>query len=137
MWAILLDRGYIGPAEDTPNLRCITKERDVNYSKNSNAMLNLDASVYLSSNSLVGCAWSLTCGIYRWSHEYFDADIDNCILLTNEYLRHRNRDLVPADREFVFRVQADKKRQLEEKADKRRESASLYRANKRRHLGVL
>lgn len=136
-WAMLLDHGYVGPAEDTPGLRRVTPKKGTLSveEQHSNAELGRLRVPVEQFFGRMQQLWALSRGIYRWSHDHFDLDIDNCILLTNEVLKRRNNPLATADQQFAQKVRADRKRKQEEKAEKKQESATRYRANKRRRLG--
>lgn len=87
-WAVLLDRAYIGPQSDTPNLRKITPKKSSRTASDRSTNVQLDhlrtpvECFFGRMNSL----WATIRNCYRWSHEIFDADFENCALLTNQHI---------------------------------------------------
>ena len=88
-WAMLFDRGYVGPAEDTPGLRKMTPKKGTLTlaETQQNAELGRLRVPVEQFFGRMQQLWRITRVIYRWGQEHFDLDIGNCILLTNECLR--------------------------------------------------
>jgi len=135
-WTMILDRGYIGPDLDTPGLRRITPKKGqlTTQDQQRNAELGRIRVPVEQFFGRMQQLWALTRGIYRWSHDNFDLDIDNCILLTNAVQQQDRQALNATDLNFHHKVGLDRKRKVEEKHKKRRASAIRYRENKRRRL---
>ena len=79
--------------------------------------------------------WKILRGVYRWSHENFDVDFDNCCLLTNLHIKNNNLEEV--DRIFLLQVSQQKIQLHEHKEEKRKESRRAYKLNKKRKLEAL
>eukprot|EP01105_Mastigella_eilhardi_P011779 TRINITY_DN2702_c0_g1_i2.p1 TRINITY_DN2702_c0_g1~~TRINITY_DN2702_c0_g1_i2.p1 ORF type:complete len:135 (+),score=32.88 TRINITY_DN2702_c0_g1_i2:109-513(+) len=73
--------------------------------------------------------WLITTRPYPLHHDSFDADIDNCILLTNEHIALAL--LSNNDREFLWRWRRFTSEEAEEKKRKRTAQVAQYNARKR------
>ncbi len=76
--------------------------------------------------------WKVLRGVYRWSHENFGVDFDNCCLLTNFHIK--NNSLEEIDRTFLLQVYQQKNQINEEKDQKRKKSRKDYKLRKKRKL---
>ena len=70
--------------------------------------------------------------MYRLDHRYFDQDIDNCILLTNEHIKRLY--LVDQDVEIYKRSIQDRTKKRNAFDQKRKESLVKYKAAKKQRL---
>ncbi len=74
--------------------------------------------------------WAVARLKYRWSHEYFNHDIDNCILLSNEHIE--KNQLKQTDCEFkdafISNRAFEAEKKLESRAEKQKESSKKKRA---------
>jgi hypothetical protein len=129
-WAICGDKGYIGPASDTPDERRITPkkghltqaERAVNQEINR---IRVPIEQFLGRMLQ---SWGIMQERYRWDHANFDVDFQNCALLTNELIRHNN--LAELDSEFYHKYLSARRTKSEERARKRNAQLHTYAANK-------
>jgi len=131
-WAILGDKAYVGPDTDTPQLRKIAIQRAPPNAaaRERNRQLS---SIRVKVECFFGrCCrlWSIFRGIYRWSHEHLDEDINIMLLLTNEHIEKNN--LVVLEREFYLKSLDKKTKKSEEKQRKRREQLLAYLERRRR-----
>lgn len=78
--------------------------------------------------------WAITKNKYRWSHELFDTDIDNCVWLTNENIRFSQ--LLHLD--YQFHIAYIKSRIHQEMAafEKRRVKQRVYAEKKKLRLSA-
>ena len=74
--------------------------------------------------------WKITSSVYRFSHEYFDIDYDNCVLLTNEHIREHQ--LVDADAEYYRFIINSRQEKRTRQVHKRQAELQRYREKKRR-----
>ena len=108
-WGALFDKGYIGREGDTPGLRRITPKK--NPSTFSNQAENTEKNkIRVPIECFFGRLqklWKLFRGIYRWDHQHFDFDFDNCVMLTNEHIQRNS--LEELDRMFTRQIFQKKK----------------------------
>lgn len=134
-WAISMDKGYIGPEEDSPGIRKITfikQPRTVDEN-----LHNLHLSRVHNVEHFFGRLkkkWKITSSVYRNSKEYFDHDIDNCILLTNEDIRFRK--LIQEDMEYFTATLLNQYHQFQTDTKKRKEQYEKYRNAKKARLSL-
>jgi hypothetical protein len=90
-WAILGDNGYQGPASDTPSVRRIFIEQlsRVTDQRLHDELKKLHVPVECFFGRLKHL-WQICHNIYRLSHQFFDQDIDICLWLTNEHIKHNH-----------------------------------------------
>lgn len=89
-WATCLDRGYIGPARDTPDLRRITPKKGRNLSVQDLEYNVKVARLRVPIEQFFGRVvnlWAVPRGIYRWDHKHFQTDFENFCLLSNEHIK--------------------------------------------------
>jgi hypothetical protein len=133
-WALLADTGYA--ATDSPakgkgtfGLRRITPKKNPKpWEEGRNAEL-CRLRVYVEC--FFGRAqqlWQICAHRYRWSHKFFDTDIDNAFLLTNEIIG--KYWLTDADRVFYRSRNERHQKRMEER---RARAQQLYGASKRKN----
>jgi hypothetical protein len=133
-WAALLDKAYVGPAQDTPNLRRIVPVKrpvtvaDEQHNHNVNA---LRAPIEQFFGRLWQC-WAVLRHAYRLSHTTFDDDYDLLCLLTNELIS--NTALNEQDKLFYDQVRTLRRQSAEKKDNKRKEAQKRSKDNKARRL---
>lgn len=134
-WAILLDRGYTGPAEDTPTIRriAIAKEKALLTTEDveKNQIL---AEIRVHVECFFGRMYQLFPFLskpYPFSHKYFDMDIENIIMLTNEMIL-ATHPLAAEDREFYLQRLKERLSEKEQKEKKQKEQKTAYRKRKQR-----
>jgi len=126
-----LDKGYVDPPRNTPDLRRITpkkKSRSDDERRNNIHIFELRVHV----ESFFGKAykiWGLLRHAYFLDHISFDIDIDNCLLLTNEHIQFVD-ELTEEDRQF-YRGYVDL-RKIKTKARQRKRKESTNRYKRRR-----
>ena len=69
-WALLLDKGYIGPESDTKGLRRLTTIKNVNRQVDSignheKSLIRVPLQCFFGRLKKL---WKILRGIYRWSH---------------------------------------------------------------------
>ena len=133
-WAVLLDKGYIGPECETHDLRKLTPLK--NPTRNADIMKNREKSlIRVPVECFFGRLkklWKILRGIYRWSHENFDIDFDICCLLTNLHIKSNRLEEI--DRTFLLQLFQQKNLVLEEKEKKRKKTVTEYKRRKKRKL---
>jgi len=135
-WAALLDNGYQGPATDTPDFRRITLDKH-SHIPSEEARRQQLARLRVPVEQFFGRVWKLwkaARGPYKWDHAHFDADIDLCILLTNEHMRNHN--LTNIDYEFRQAVLALTEHEQESKIEKRKCSQKRYMKKKKGRIDL-
>lgn len=126
-WANLCDSGYEGSLDDTPEERRVAlkkapltqADRDKNYE-----LARLRVPVEQFFGRLTGL-WGIVRHTYKYDHQSFDADIDMCILLTNEHIRYAR--LTMEDAEFYRSFLSERIRQKEQRQEKRQREQENYR----------
>lgn len=133
-WGILLDMGYVGPADDTPGLRRITPKRNATAPgdiRRNRELHQLHVHVECFFGRLQSL-WGVVRDVYRWDHETFDADVDICIMLTNEHIQHHSLEEI--DAQFFRQVAQQRRIVAEEKKRKREAALERYKTKRRRLL---
>jgi hypothetical protein len=130
-WGILLDRGYIGPATDTPELRKITLKKNVTTVMDQASNLEL-SQLRCPVERFFGrlkCLWKIFTSEFRLDHAHFDMDFDICCLLTNESIERKQ--LAVEDGDFYLKLNQYKLTITEAKEKKRKLESSKYHKEKR------
>lgn len=89
-WAAVLDRGYVGPAEDTPDLRRITPKKGRGLTEQQilhNTEIDRFRCPVEQYFGRMLQSWAVPRGKYRWDHNHFQIDFENWCLLTNELIQ--------------------------------------------------
>lgn len=88
-WAVMADKAYIGPPEDTPDLRRIVPKRGARSVADleQNRRIALHRVPIEQFFGRVLGLWAVARVTYRWDHPHFDADFTNWCLLTNEHIK--------------------------------------------------
>ena len=136
-WSICADKGYIGPASDTPEIRRIVPKkapRTTAEKKENEEISKIRVKVECFFGRMTS-KWVITRHVYRLDHSRFDMDLDNCILLTNEIIKKQS--LVEQDREFLLKSIQARTQQQEEARNKRRASYEKYKLEKKRRLQLV
>lgn len=129
-WAISMDRGYIGDANDTIGIRRLFIKRNV--ASNEDRQYNKHLFEVHKIEHFFGRLkklWKITNAVYRNDKSHFDVDIENCILLTNEDIRFRK--LANDDHEFYLSSQKQLFDLNEQVTLKRKLQYKQYQNNKR------
>lgn len=125
-WSALLDKGYVGPQNDTPDLRRIVpfKAPATHLQQAFNEAQSRDRVHVECFFGRLCNLWGVASGIYRWDHKHFDMDLENLCLLTNE--KTQANQLAQLDYDFYQRflnirlqeqlARDDKRKQAEERA---------------------
>jgi hypothetical protein len=125
-WAILMDSAYDGNALDTP------LERRIAIKKNPSSPAIVHANEELKNLRVhVECffgrmykLWGVIRNIYKWDHDFFDLDFENCAMLTNEHIRANQ--LTEEDRIFYRKYLSSRVSEAERKQAKRKLSLRKY-----------
>ncbi len=133
-WAILGDKAYNGPDEDTPGLRRIT------IKKKPTLQADITRNTELAKSCVpIECffgrlkkLWKFTENVYRLDHKSFDEHFAICALLTNEHIK--NYELADDDARFYNALSVEQRKRFEERTEKRRVSAEQYQQRKQRRL---
>lgn len=130
-WAMLFDKAYIGPPEDTLDLRRITPKKNpqLHAEKLRNKELNAIRGSIERFFGRMEKLWGCIREIYRWDHDNFDVDFDNCLLLTNEHIKQNQLEEI--DRKFHLQVIEDRRMRRERKEQKRKQELELYKQKKK------
>lgn len=85
-WAVIVDKKYIGPAGDTPGERRIVAKKKPTSTddKRRNKEISEDrcpVEQFLGRNAKL---FAVMRDVYRYDHDKFDLDFENCCFLTNE-----------------------------------------------------
>jgi hypothetical protein len=99
-WSVMGDKGYVGPATDTPGEVRVVPHRPARTEQ------ELEFNQVLSSHRVpvehffgrVVRSFAVMRNVYRWDHEHFDDDFTVCCLLVNEMLSQA--DPPPLDPDF-------------------------------------
>jgi hypothetical protein len=131
-WAVICDKGYIGPAQDTPQFRRCTPKKggrltvaDIQWNEELNTT-RVPVECFFGRLQKL---WAITREVYRADHDHI------CILLTNEHIKNMalNGD------DYAFRkawLEARQKKQ-EEARRKRKASQQAYEERRQRRLRTL
>jgi hypothetical protein len=134
-WAILLDRGYIGPAEDTPSIRRVTIAKDKQLNTTADLERNLVLCEFrVAAECFFGRMWQLFPFVHRpypFSHKYFDQDMEIIMWLTNENIR-AGHPLASRDREFYLQKLKERLAEKEAREEAETKKKSEYRKRKQR-----
>ena len=130
-WAVAADKGYIGPAHDTPDERRITPKKGnlTQEKRERNVAINRIRVVVEQYLGRVLSSWGLVHGVYRWDHAHFNYDFRICALLTNELIQHNN--LNELDAQFYVKYVTLRRNKAEARANKRKAQLIRYAAEKR------
>ena len=133
-WGVLVDKGYIGPENATPDLRRFTPIKDPRNptEENYNQLIGrYRVPVECFFGRLVTTSGVLR-GVYRWSHTHFDDDFTIGCCLVNERLSHAS--LNQDDHKTFKGLLLQRIKIATEKERKRKEQQDLYRERKHRRL---
>ena len=128
-WAIMADKGYTGPQDDTYPIRRIVPYRGI--PSEAQAVWNRQVSerrvvveMFLGRLSTLWAAFRVT---WRWDHEHFDIDFANACMLTNHHLEdtHLSED----DHSALLQLKVQRITELQNQRVKKAASA---RASKRK-----
>jgi hypothetical protein len=133
-WGVVVDKGYTGPAESTPGLRKIALRRKpttVAQDAENHELSTIRCPVERFFGR-VKKLWTIAREVYRWDHESFDTDFDNCVLLTNEHITKN----LPNDEDALFAKKHTQlhKEKLEKQKQKRKAEISGYKKKKKQKL---
>ena len=100
-WSALLDKGFVGPAMDTPGVRRICPKKnatgfDVTLNEEISKMRVYVECFFGRTKKL----WEICNKVYRYDLSHFDDDIDLCFLLTNENIEQS--ELAEKDQQFYW-----------------------------------
>ena len=133
-WALLCDKGYIGPDAASPDVRRICPVKDPQ--NHHDRTLNILKARY---RVMIECFFGRLLGhfnifrsCYRWSHEYFNDDFLICCRLTNEVISLLS--LTELDYRFYKSMQEKRVREYEQNQRKRKQQQDAYREHRRRRL---
>lgn len=133
-WAVIADKGYIGPEHATPDLRRLTPIKDpqtpvqITYNQ-SIGRVRVPVECFFGR---IVTSFGVFRNIYRWSHSHFDADFEIACCLVNEQLEAttlNENDSLHYRGLLIRRV-----REATEKEAKRKLMQDQYRERKRRRL---
>lgn len=130
-WAVCCDKGYIGPADETPGERRIMPKKGhvTQEERAANAEINrIRVPVEQFFGRLLS-SWGILRGVYRWDHTNFDTDFQICCLLTNELIHHNQ--LENLDHEFYRRYLTVRRNKAEARERKRNQQLATYAHNQR------
>jgi hypothetical protein len=90
-WAVIADKGYIGPANLTPGVRRITPMRKplLQAERQSNQIINRARVPIEQFFGRLRCKFPLFRNTYRFDHSNFNVDFENACYLINEDILHR------------------------------------------------
>jgi len=135
-WAILLDKAYVGPDSDTPNVRRIfisknprTEAERARNQELSKLRVHIECWFGRMKN-----LWKFARDVYTHDHRYFDEHFEIMALLTNENIRAM--ELGPEDRQYYRAYLKERRNLAEEKLEKRKRQYEAYRARKARRLAA-
>lgn len=136
-WAILMDKGYVGPEADTQGERRITPKKSY-----SNGLSSVDnqrneelSRIRVPVEQFFGRLfklWGLFSKQYKNDNILLNNDFDICVLLTNEQINHSH--LTSSDGDFYTAKWKKHLATVEEEKRKRNGQQEKYRTNKRRRL---
>jgi hypothetical protein len=135
-FAAMLDKGYIGPEQDTPDFRRITptKRPLTPQQIQHNDALNKERVVVECFFGRLTMKWAIMGETYRWDHDHFDLDITNCCLLTNHIIQ--NNQLVQADYTFYKNMCNMRYGEQLTKEEKRKEQIKRAKENRLAKLAL-
>lgn len=132
-WSMIMDKGYIGPATDTPGLRRIMPAKGPNISAEQRRDNEEISRVRVHVECFFGRLkkmWAIATKRYKYDHSHFDDDIDLCILLTNESIEKTH--LLPEESRYYWYVMNKTRIAFEQEQEKiatqKKESAARKRA---------
>lgn len=131
-WAVLMDKGYQGPPEDTPGLRRITPTKGQNLTLQQRVINKELHKLRTPIEQFFGRLqqlWPILRNCYRWDHRHFDDDFTICVLLTNEHIRRL--ELSELDFSFKHKLALARHLFVEEKQRKRKEQVKRYLEKKK------
>jgi len=133
-WAAILDKGYTGPATDTPDLRRIVPKKGqlTQGERANNEKINrirVPVEQYLGRLNQL---WGIVRGVYRWDHQNFDLDFQNACLLTNESIKRR--ELNEQERTWYLKYLSQRLEHQEQQEAKRTEQLHQCSERKKQRL---
>ncbi|KAL6040521.1 hypothetical protein QOT17_007527 [Balamuthia mandrillaris] len=134
-WSALFDKGYVGPAQDTPGFRRITIKKQSQVRTAAERFQNRElAKLRVPIECFFGPMYKLWAFLrkpYPYDHNKFDADIDLLILLTNEHLLSAH-PLAVDERQYYRAQMRERKENAIERENKRKEAKRRYLENTRK-----
>ena len=133
-WSICGDKAYVGKAQLTPPIRRVTpKKKPTTPSEiQRNGVISRIRCPVEQFFGRLTKIWFIT-GEYRYSHEHFDTDMDNCIFLTNLHIEMFS-SLDDQDGDYYRRLIAAQRKKKEEISLKRKKQRDAYLKRKRQML---
>ena len=129
-WALLCDKGYIGPESASPDVHriCPVKNPQNHHDRTMNNLLSqIRVHVECYFGRLLGL-FNIFRSCYRWSHKHYNQDFLICCGLTNEVITLMSLDEMDSR---VYRSwQESRLREYEEKEQKRKMEQNAYREQK-------
>lgn len=133
-WAIVADKGYVGPPNNTPNERRVVPIRParLHHEIDFNNRISQFRVPIEQFFGRVTKLWGIVRQTYRWEHSHFGDDFDICCLLTNHHIMV-NR-LCGVDSTFYLSYLKYRIENEEKKVEKRTAQQNLYATKRaRRH----
>jgi hypothetical protein len=133
-WAVIADKKYIGPAADTPGeRRIVAKKKAISTEdKRRNKEISEDrvyVEQFLGRNAKL---FAVMRDVYRYDHEKFDMDFENCCLLTNEAILLTA--LAEEDGKFYRQVLESRFEKKQRELKKRKQGYEKYKRVKKAKL---
>jgi hypothetical protein len=133
-WPVIVDKGYIGPAADTPDERRITPRK--NAVTQTDIRWNQDVGHdRVPIEQFLGRLCKLFAvfrNVYRYDHSNFDVDFANACLLTNEAIVAT--ELVDEDATLYRQILAQRVEKHSNEVKKRKAAQERWKKNKSRRL---
>lgn len=135
-WAIVLDKAYVGPENDTPHVRRLfisknprTEAERARNRELSKIRVHIEAWFGRMKN-----LWKFARDVFSHDHRSFDEHFEIMALLTNENIQAM--ELGPEDRKYYRSYLKERRNSAEEKEAKRKRQSESSRARKARRLAV-
>ena len=134
-WAVLADKGYIGPETDTPDFRRVTPIKKNRLSIVDQAFNEEQRKARVPIECFFGRVmklWGVVENVYRFNHKNFDMDFENACLLTNYHIR--DHDLDDEDWKFYHNYLSARIKKQEEKLQKEKMANEQAHVKKKQRL---
>lgn len=133
LWGVSMDRGYCANVEHTADIRRVTPFKGVRtveeYKHNEEIMKVHVVERFFGRMKRL---WKLTANVYKMELDFFDMDVENCALLTNEHIQKLS--LNDEDYKYLKILELNSRTKNENRQMKRYEQKNIYMQKKKRRF---
>jgi hypothetical protein len=136
-WAAIMDKAYVGPRADTPEMRRITpmKKPVTAAQRASNLIINKERVPNEQFFGRLGAKFVVYRRVYKFDHRHFDSDFAIACYLTNEDILLTA--LAEADSKAYSGVHTKRQQDFDAERDREKASRLRYKANRAARLETI